>query len=92
MCAKEVYPGQDVTPLSRGSQTGQRSPSDLTLFMSLKPGSLPPKFTEEVAVTAKADPSVTTGGVGTLDLVLTTGTFLAKVAVEVALKAWPVWH
>ena len=58
--------------------------------MSLKPASLRPPLCEEIAMTVEADPSVTTGGVGTLDLVLTTGTFLVKVAAKVALKAWPV--
>ena len=76
-----------------GGQAGQRSAKLLTGLVSLSPLPVTPTFKTEVAVTVEADLSiVATGGEGTLDLVLTTGTFLVKVAVEVALKAWPVWH
>ena len=60
--------------------------------MTPKPGVIPPKFSEEVVVTVETDPFVAEGGIGTLDLILTTGTFLEKVAAKVALKAWPVWY
>ena len=79
-------------PLARGGQADCGSPGLPAVLLTPSPHWKPSTLFEKVAVTAKADPSVATGGVGTLDLVLTSGTFLAKVAAEVTLKAWPVWH
>ena len=44
-----------------------------------------------VAVTSEDDPSLA-AGVGTLDLVLPVGTFLAQVTAEVTLKTRPLWY
>ena len=50
-------------------------------------------FHDEVAVTADTDPSALfTGGVGTLDLILSTGTVVTQIAAEVTSEARPVRH
>ena len=65
----------------------------MTFILSFHPADAIKIFHDEVAVTAKADPSVLiTGGVGTLDLILSTGTVLTQIATEVTSEARPARH
>ena len=79
----QVQPRHDVSPLSVGGQTSQVSPSCATFFLCFSPADLDLLFHEDVAVAEEADPSVFTGGVRTLDLILSVDTVLAQVAAEV---------
>ena len=87
-----MQPGHDSIPLGKGRQTGKLGPLQAAFTLSFKPRYTPVIYHIEVAVMMDADPSMLTGRVRTLSLVLFLGTFLAHVATEVTLKAWPVWH
>ena len=87
-----VQPGHDSIPLGKGRQTGKLGPLKAAFTLSLKPSHTHIIYHNEVTVMMDADPSMFTCRVGTLSLVLLVGTFLAHVATEVTLKAWPVWH
>ena len=87
-----MYPGEDVTPFSRCRKTGKEGPSLTALLLSFIPADACFVFNQEIAVVAEADPSTSAGGVGTLDLVLPSHTFLAQVATEMSLEARPVGH